>query len=91
MKKIVITGGSGRFGGVLKNHKSKHKIFFPSKREFDILNLKKLKKYLLKKKPKILIHLAGLSRPMNIHETNIERTIDLNIIGTGIVTKICKE
>ena len=28
---------------------------------------------------------------MNIHETNIERSIDLNIIGTGNVTKICKE
>ena len=86
MTKIVVTGGSGRFGSELQKNKSKHKIFFPSKREFDILNLKKLKK-----KPKILIHLAGLSRPMNIHETNIERSIDLNIIGTGNVTKICKE
>ena len=91
MTKIVVTGGSGRFGSELQKYKSKHKIFFPSKNEFDILNLKKIRKYLLKKKPKILIHLAGLSRPMNIHETNIDRSIDLNIIGTGNVTKICKK
>ena len=91
MTKIVVTGGSGRFGNQLKKHKSNHKIFFPSKKEFDILNFKKIKKYLLKKKPKILIHLAGLSRPMNIHETNIARSIDLNIIGTGNITKICEE
>ena len=91
MTKIVVTGGSGRFGTELQKYKSKHKIFFPSKNEFNILDLKKLKKYLLKKRPKILIHLAGLSRPMNIHETHIEKSIDLNIIGTGNITKICKE
>ncbi len=91
MKKIVVTGGSGRFGKELQKYKSKHKIFYPSKREFDILNIKKLRNYLNKKKPEILIHLAGLSRPMNIHETNIEKSIDLNIIGTANVTKICKE
>ena len=91
MKKIVVTGGSGRFGKELQKYKSKHKIFYPNKKEFDILNLKKLRKYLGKKKPEVLIHLAGLSRPMNIHETNIEKSIDLNIIGTANVTKICKE
>ncbi|MDC0945349.1 sugar nucleotide-binding protein, partial [Candidatus Pelagibacter sp.] len=50
-----------------------------------------LSKYLLKKKPKILIHLAGLSRPMDIHEKNINKSIDLNIIGTANVTKVCKQ
>ena len=68
MTKIVVTGGSGRFGRKLKKYKSRHKIFFPNKSELDILNIKKIKNYLLKKKPKILIHLAGLSRPMNVHE-----------------------
>ena len=44
-----------------------------------------------KKKPKILVHLAGLSRPLDVHEKQIERSIDLNIIGTANITKICKE
>ena len=42
-------------------------------------------------KPKILIHLAGLSRPMQLHKNNIHKSIDLNIIGTANVTKVCAE
>ena len=38
--KIVVTGGSGRFGCVLKNTKNKYKMIFPAKKELDILNLK---------------------------------------------------
>ena len=91
MTKIVVTGGSGRFGNELKKHKSKHEIYFPKKKELNILKIKSQKKYLLQKKPKILIHLAGLSRPMEVHETNIEKSIDLNIIGTANVTKVCKQ
>ena len=91
MTKIVVTGGSGRFGKELKKFKSKHQIFFPEKKELDILDLKKIEKYLYKKKPKILIHLAGLSRPLDVHEKHIERSIDLNIIGTANITKICKK
>ena len=91
MTKIVVTGGSGRFGRELKKYETKHKIYFPNKKEFNILKTNGLSKYLLKKKPKILIHLAGLSRPMDIHEKNIEKSIDLNIIGTANVTKVCKQ
>ena len=91
MTKIVVTGGSGRFGSELQKVKTKYKIFFPTKKEFNILNFKNLEKYLKRKKPKILIHLAGLSRPMNIHEKKIEKSIDLNIIGTANITKICKQ
>ena len=91
MTKIVVTGGTGRFGNVLKQHKTTHEIFFPTKQEMDILNFKKIKSYLQKKKPKILIHLAGLSRPMNIHEEDINRSIDLNIIGTSNITKACAD
>ena len=28
MKKIIITGGTGRFGQTLKKYKSKYKLFF---------------------------------------------------------------
>ena len=91
MKKIVITGGSGRFGEVLKRFKTKYKLYFPTKRQLNILNFKNIQKYLKKIKPDILIHLAGLSRPMKTHETNIELSINLNIIGTANITKACSE
>ena len=41
MTKIVVTGGSGRFGQELKKFKTRHRIFFPDKKELDILNIKK--------------------------------------------------
>ena len=87
--RIVIIGGSGRFGKVLSKIKTKYQIFYPSKKEVDVLNLHSIKKYLIKKKPKYLILLAGLSRPMKIHEKNILKSINLNIIGPANITKIC--
>ena len=91
MKNIVVTGGSGRFGEVLKRFNIKHNIFFPTKKELNILDSKTIKRYLQKVKPDYLIHLAGLSRPMNIHEKDIKKSIDLNIIGTANVTKAREE
>ena len=91
MKKIVITGGSGRFGTVLKNQASKYLMFFPSKKELDILDPKKVEKYLKKIKPHYLVHLAGLSRPMDAHIKDIKKSIDLNIIGTANITKACEK
>ena len=44
-KKIVVTGGSGRFGTHLKQQKSKNIIYFPNKKELNILNLKNIHKY----------------------------------------------
>ncbi len=89
MKKIIITGGTGRFGQTLKNYKSKHKLFFPSKKQLNILNFQSSLNYLKKIKSNYLVHLAGLSRPMNVHDKEIEKSIDLNIIGTSNITKLC--
>ena len=89
--KIVVTGGSGRFGSCLKKKTGKYKMFFPNKTELNIRNLNSIKKYLKKTKPFCLIHLAGLSRPMSLHDKDISKSIDLNIIGTANITKICSD
>ena len=91
MKKIVFTGGSGRFAKEFKKIKSKFKIYFPNKKKLNIENLTSIKKYLKKIKPDYFIHCAALSRPMNIHEKNISRSISINIIGTSNVVKACEE
>jgi dTDP-4-dehydrorhamnose reductase len=88
--KIVVTGGTGRFGAVLKN-KFKDKFLFPNKKELDILNIEKMINYLKKTKPKYLIHLAGFSRPMIAHNKNISHSIKLNIIGTCNVVIACEK
>ena len=87
MEKILITGSDGRFGKVLKKIKSKKELVFTNKKNLNILSPKSIVKNLVKYKPKYILHLAGLSRPMNIHEKNISKSIDLNIIGTCNLVK----
>ena len=91
MKKILVTGGEGRFAKILKNKKSKYKFIFTSKKQLNILSINSIKNNIKKFKPNYILHLAGLSRPMNIHEKNIKRSIDLNIIGTANIVKVCVE
>jgi dTDP-4-dehydrorhamnose reductase len=86
--KIIVTGGSGRFGRILKKNVGSNYLF-PKKNQLNILKLGSLIKYLKKNNPKCLIHLAGLSRPMSMHEKDIEKSISLNIIGTSNVTIAC--
>ena len=70
-KKIVITGGDGRFASVLKQKKNKFKIYYPNKKKLNILKIDSIKNYLKRIKPKYLIHAAALSRPMKLHDKNI--------------------
>ena len=88
---ILVTGGTGRFGSILKGLKTNYEKFFPSKTTLDITNFKSIQKYIKLKKPNIVIHLAGLSRPMNIHDRQIQKSIDLNIVGSSNITKACVE
>ena len=50
-----------------------------------------MRKYIKKNKPKYIIHCAGLSRPMDLHDKDISKSIKLNIIGTANVVNICSE
>jgi dTDP-4-dehydrorhamnose reductase len=90
-KKIIVTGGNGRFGQVLKKENKRLNIFFPSKKIFNILNINSMKKYIRKIKPRYIIHCAGLSRPMDLHDKDINKSINLNIIGTANVVNVCNE
>lgn len=90
-KKILITGKNSRFCKFLKNDLKKFNTIFTSKENFDICNYTQMKNFVRKKKIKYLIHIAGLSRPMNIHDKKINLSIDLNIIGTANIVKLCNE
>ena len=90
-KKIIVTGGDGRFAKILKKHNKDLNLFFFSKKKLDILNFKSIESVFRKFNPKIVIHCAGLSRPMILHEKKISKSIDLNIIGTANITKVCEK
>jgi len=90
LKNILITGGTSRFFKFLKFELNMHKIEFPKKKFFNLLNLNQMNRYVKKKKFTHLIHIAGLSRPMDAHNNNIKKSIDLNIIGTANIVKLCE-
>ena len=46
MKNIVFTGVPGRFGEHLKKIKSNHNLFFPNKKDLNILKPKSIETYL---------------------------------------------
>ena len=89
--KILVTGGDGRFAKVLKEKNLKLNLYFATKKECNILSINSLTKIIKKIKPKIILHTAGLSRPMKIHETDINKSINLNIIGTSNLVKVCNQ
>ena len=87
--KIVVTGGAGRFAKSLKKIVSKYNFIYPTKKNFNINSIGSIRKYLKKTKPKSVLHLAGLSRPMKEHVNNIEKSIKLNIVGTANIVRVC--
>ncbi len=89
MKKILVTGGEGRFAKALKSLKTTYKFEFRDKKELNILSVNSIVRNLKKYKPDAVIHLAGFSRPMQQHEKKIIKSIDLNIIGTSNLVKEC--
>ena len=91
MKKILVTGGNSRFAAALKEINNKYLFNFRSKKQLNILSIKSIEQNVKKFKPKIILHLASLSRPMKIHEKDINKSIDLNIIGTSNIVKICNK
>ena len=91
MQKILVTGGDGRFATELKKIKTKYNFIYLNKKELDILKKSSILKSINKYKPNTLLHLAGLSRPINAHEKRISDSINLNIIGTCNVVNACIE
>ena len=74
MKKIIFTGGSGKFGKIFKKiNVNKKNIYYPSSNTFDITNIRKMEKFRKKIKPKFIIF-----RPMELHEKP-EISINTNI------------
>ena len=56
-----------------------------------IINLNSIRKFLKKEKPRSVLHLAALSRPLALHDKSINKSISLNIIGTANLVSICSE
>ena len=89
--KILVTGGNGIFARILKKKNKSLNLIFLSKKELNILKPQTIQKSIIKHRPKIILHTAGLSRPMKQHDKKISKSIDLNIIGTANIVKKCEK
>ena len=85
MPKIIVTGSDGRFGKILQ--RLNKQFIFKNKKQLNILSVNSISKNLKRYRPSHILHLAGLSRPMKIHDQNIGKSINLNIIGTCNLVK----
>ena len=90
-KNILFTGSNGRFGKVFKKTHVGKEYNYPTSKELDITDIKSVERYFKKNKTDLIIHCAALSRPMNIHNKNISKSIAINIMGTCNLVKICEK
>ena len=90
-KNILITGKTSRFCNYLKNDLDGFNTYFTTKKNFNILNFNQMQKFLKNKNIHYILHIAGLSRPMDIHDKAINLSIDLNIVGTANIVKLCNK
>ena len=89
MKRILISGGDGKFAqAILKNNK-KFQIFAPNKKQMNILKYSTVINYVKKIRPHFFIHSAALTTPMSRHTLEVIDSIDINIVGSANVAKAC--
>lgn len=85
-KKILFTGGSGLLGVEFK--KNLPDIHYPSKTEFDITNFDQMDQYLGNGNWSMIVHAGAFTSPPRIDQNPL-LAIDVNIIGTSNVVKLC--
>tara|TARA_Y100001963_G_C6735912_1_gene426372 strand:- start:550 stop:1266 length:717 start_codon:yes stop_codon:yes gene_type:complete len=95
MKKILITGGRGRFATHLYNYSRElgYKVLNPSKEEMDIRYTESIDKYFKENNSDFdyVIHTAAITTPMSQHKKKVNLSIQTNIIGTGNIVMSCRD
>ena len=96
MKKIMITGGAGRFANHIKNicnGNDNYKLLLPTKSEMDFRSYDNCDSYFNNHKDDFdyVIHSGGLSSPMVRHKKYPTLSIQTNIIGTANIAIMCEK
>lgn len=86
--KTIFTGGSGLLGSEFR--KVFPDIKYPSSKEFNVTNYNQMKKYVQSNGCDLIIHAAAFTSPPLIDKDPL-KAIEVNIIGTSNVVKLCME
>lgn len=85
---IIFTGESGLLGSTFRGIMPD--LNYPSLEEFDILNYQQMLEYAKSVDCKEIVHAAAFTSPPLIDKDPVQ-AIDVNIIGTSNVVKLCIE
>ncbi len=86
--KIIFTGGSGLLGSEFK--KLLPDINCPSSKDFDVTNYEQIKQYVQTSGCELIVHAAAFTSPPLIEKNPLE-ALEVNIIGTSNIVKLCIE
>jgi len=86
--RIIFTGGSGLLGSEFR--KIRPDIDYPWWEDFNVTNLDQMREYVRANGCELLIHAAAFTSPPLIDKDPLE-AIEVNIIGTSNVVRLCKE
>ncbi len=89
MRKLLISGGNGKFAQEVIKQNEDFYIIAPSRQEMDITKYQEIDRYISEHSPDIFLHAAAYTRPMNKHQENADISIQTNIIGTSNVVLAC--
>lgn len=81
MKKILLTGGSGKLGRQILRCNNTCSILSPNKELLDITNSKSVSSYFQSTDFEVIIHCAAMAR-MSECEKTPKKASDINILGT---------
>ena len=94
MKRILVTGGAGRFATNIKKYSEElgYSVLAPDRKQMNVINFWDCEKYFYANQFDFdyVIHAAGLSSPMRRHEENPTESIEKNIIGTSNIVLTCE-
>lgn len=89
--KILITGGSGKLAQEIKNQNFEHEIILLDKNELDVTSYESVYDAIHSHSPDAIIHAAALTKPMCLHDKDIEKSIMINIVGTSNMVMVAKK
>jgi len=86
--RIVFTGGGGLLGSEFRNIRPD--IDYPSSKEFNVTNFDQMREYVRADGCDLIIHAGAFISPPLIEKDPL-KAIEVNIIGTSNVVKLCME
>ena len=86
--RIVFTGGGGLLGSEFR--KIRPDVDYPSSKEFDVTNFDQMREYVRADGCDLIVHAGAFISPPLIEKDPL-KAIEVNIVGTSNVVKLCME